>query len=414
MRIVFVNSNRCQEGGVETYLDTVMPALQRAGHEVSLCHEWDLVSERPPIGLPQGSPAWCVARLGLNGTLAAVREWRPDVIYSHNIASVELERELLKIAPAVFFAHAYNGTCISGNKAFKQPIARPCDRRFGWQCLVYFYPRRCGGLNPVTMLKLYRTQANRLELLKRYRALITHSEHMQAEYIRNGIPAERVSCIPYCVEPLRSNGAQDPPKPRKGVPESHASWRLAFAGRMDDLKGGLLLLKALPLVRSAAHRPVHLVFAGDGPQRKTWEAGAARLNRSERDISIEFAGWQGAAELRDLFRASHLLVVPSVWPEPFGMVGVQAGLEGLPAAAFAVGGITKWLTDGVSGHLASGDPPAAEGLARAILKCFRDDEHYLNLCRGAAETAGRFTLQAHVYELIHVLEAAACQRPDCL
>src|SRR6266403_1059008 len=33
MRIVFVNSNRCQEGGVETYLDTVMPALQRAGHD---------------------------------------------------------------------------------------------------------------------------------------------------------------------------------------------------------------------------------------------------------------------------------------------------------------------------------------------------------------------------------------------
>jgi len=198
------------------------------------------------------------------------------------------------------------------------------------------------------------------------------------------------------------------------VPESNAPWRLAFAGRMDDLKGGLLLLESLPLVRSAASRPVHLVFAGDGPQRRNWESAAERLNRSERDITVEFVGWQRAGELRDLFRASHLLVVPSVWPEPFGMVGVQAGLEGLPATAFAVGGITKWLTDGVSGHLASGDPPAAEGLARAILKCFRDDEHYLNLCRGAAETAGRFTLQAHVYELIHVLEAAACQRPDCL
>ena len=321
MRIVFVNSNRCQEGGVETYLDTVMPALQRAGHEVSLCHEWDLTPERAPIGLPPGSPAWCVARLGLNGTLAAVREWRPDVIYSHNIASVELERELLKIAPAVFFAHAYNGTCISGNKAFKQPVARPCDRRFGWQCLLHFYPRRCGGLNPVTMLKLYGTQASRLELLKKYRALITHSEHMQAEYIRNGIPAERVSCIPYCVEPLRSNGAQDPPKPRKRVPESNASWRLAFAGRMDDLKGGLLLLEALPLVRSAARRPVHLVFAGDGPQRKTWEAAAARLNRSERDISIEFAGWQRAAELR------RTELLPDR-PSPLGHVELQLTLNG--------------------------------------------------------------------------------------
>src|SRR2546425_533110 len=212
MRIVFVNSSRQREGGVETYLDTVIPALRQAGHEVSLCHEWDLPSGRKAIDLPPDAPAWSVERLGLNGTLAAVRQWRPDVICTQNIANLELERELLKIAPGVFFAHAYYGTCISGSKAFKQPIARPCHRRFGWQCLLHYYPRRCGGLNPVTMLRLYRTQANRLELLKRYRFVITHSEYLQAEYIRHDIPVERVVCIPYCVEPLRSNAAQDSPK----------------------------------------------------------------------------------------------------------------------------------------------------------------------------------------------------------
>ena len=190
------------------------------------------------------------------------------------------------------------------------------------------------------------------------------------------------------------------------MPESNVAWRLAFAGRMDNLKGGLLLLDALPLLRSVAGRPLQLVFAGDGPQRRIWEAAAEKLNRPERGIRIEFAGWLLDAELRALFHASDLLIVPSVWPEPFGIVGVQAALEGLPAAAFAVGGITKWLTDGVGGHLAPGDPPTAEGLARAIVKCFSDDEHYLSLCRGAAEMARRFTVQAHVRELVRVLETA--------
>jgi glycosyltransferase involved in cell wall biosynthesis len=346
--------------------------------------------------------------LGLKGTLAAVRRWRPDIIYSHNVASVELERELLKIAPAVFFAHDYYRTCISGSKAFRQPIAEPCHRRFGWQCLLHFYPRRCGGLNPVKMLNLYRTQASRLELLQEYRALITHSEYMQAEYIRHGVPAERVFCIPFCVEPLRSHAAQDAPNVRKGIPETNAAWRLVFAGRMDNVKGGLLLLDALPLVQSATCRSLQVIFAGDGPQRTIWEAAAAGLNRSARNIRIEFAGWLAESELRALFRASDLLIVPSVWPEPFGMVGVQAAQEGLPAAAFDVGGITKWLTDGVTGHLAPGDPPTAEGLARAIVKCFSDDEHYVNLCRSAAEMAHRFTVQAHVAELVRVLETATC------
>src|SRR5882672_11303636 len=129
MRIVFVNSNCRQEGGVETYLNTIIPALRQAGHEVALCHEWDAPSERAPICLPLDAAVWCLERLGLDRTLAAVRQWWPDVIYSHNIDSIELERELLKIAPAVFFAHGYQGTCISGSKAFKQPTAKPCHRR---------------------------------------------------------------------------------------------------------------------------------------------------------------------------------------------------------------------------------------------------------------------------------------------
>jgi glycosyltransferase involved in cell wall biosynthesis len=175
---------------------------------------------------------------------------------------------------------------------------------------------------------------------------------------------------------------------------------------MDNLKGGLLLLKALPLVR-AAGRPLHLTLAGDGPQRSQWERAAAEVTSSHPDIQIEFPGWLGEAELATLFQTSDLLTVPSIWPEPFGVVGVQAGFEGVPAAAFAVGGIPTWLIDGVSGHLAPGDPPTAEGLARVILQCLSNEEHYLDLCKGAEMMAERFTIQAHLSELVPLLESAA-------
>jgi len=406
MRIVFVNSSCQREGGVETYLHTVMPAVKHSGHEISLCHELDSPSERGRIGLLPGAPSWCVAELGLERTLAAVRQWRPDVIYTHNVASVELELELLNIGPAVRFVHAYYGTCISGSKTFKKPVAEPCHRRFGWQCLLHFYPRRCGGMNPLTMLALYDTQRNRLAALQRYRAVLTHSEYMRTEYIRNGVAADRVFSFPYCVEPLGSQAGELSPV-KKEIRKNDEVWRLVFAGRMDELKGGSILLDALPLVQSASGRPLQMVFAGDGPERRQWENAAAALHRSHPDIQIEFAGWRAGADLAALFRSCHLLVVPSVWPEPFGVVGVEAALEGIPAAAFAVGGIPTWLIDGVTGHLAPGDPPTAEGLARAITNCLSDGEHYSNLCRGAAKMAGRFTVQAHVVELIRHLESAS-------
>src|SRR5256714_11039321 len=92
------------------------------------------------------------------------------------------------VAPAVFFAHAYYGTCISGAKTFKRPTVTPCDRRFGPKCLLQYYPHRCGGLSPLTMLRLYRLQSQRLEPLRRDAAILTHSSHLHAEELKHRLP----------------------------------------------------------------------------------------------------------------------------------------------------------------------------------------------------------------------------------
>ena len=114
------------------------------------------------------------------------------MIYAHGLESPDVEDEAYGIAPAVFFAHVYFGTCISGAKTTWFPVAKPCDRRFGPACLAHYFPRRCGGLNPLTMLQQYRLHSQRLAVIRKCAAVVTHSEHMRDEYIRNGIPADRV------------------------------------------------------------------------------------------------------------------------------------------------------------------------------------------------------------------------------
>ena len=74
-----------------------------------------------------------------------------------------------------------------------------------------------------------------------------------------------------------------------------------------------------------------------------------------------------------------MLVVPSLWPEPFGLVGLEAARHRLPVAAFAVGGIPDWLRPGVNGYLAPGDPPTPGGLADAIIACLKDPETHARL-----------------------------------
>ncbi len=71
---------------------------------------------------------------------------------------------------------------------------------------------------------------------------------------------------------------------------------------------------------------------------------------------------------RSLLADAAALVMPSVWPEPYGLSGLEAVAAGVPVAAFRTGAIPEWLHDGV-GRLAPGDPPTSAGLAEAILGC---------------------------------------------
>jgi glycosyltransferase involved in cell wall biosynthesis len=407
LRIAVINWSRRKVGGVETYLGNVIPEIIRLGHELSFWCEVDVPRDREQIELPAEVPAWCAAELGEGRAFEELRAWRPDLLYVHKVMLPRVEEKLLDVAPAVFFAHDYYGTCISGLKTHKYPEVVPCGRSFGRGCLLHYYPHRCGGLNPLTMLKLYRTQSSRLALLPRYRAIVTHSSHMREEYLRNGLPAENVHSLSYYAHSGHdSEGAAAPDGHDAGRGEAAEKDRfhLLFSGRMDKLKGGSVLISALPEVSASLGVPLAVTFAGDGPERARWER-SARATQSRLDgVTVRFVGWLDKQQLDSLYSEADLLVFPSLWPEPFGLTGLEAGAHGLPVAAFPVGGVKDWLFDGVNGHLAEGQSHDASALAKAIVKCLCDAAAYARLRRGALSTTNQFTLDVHLHALMDVLK----------
>jgi glycosyltransferase involved in cell wall biosynthesis len=404
MRIAIVTWTRRKAGGVETYLDGLLTALGRAGHQTALFCEVDLPADRPPVSTDDEAAVWCISRIGLDKAVDSLLGWHPDVIYGHGLSDPGVEARTLYAAPAVLFAHGYRGICISGEKSFKYPEVRPCGRRFGWQCLMHFYPHRCGGLNPATMWRDFNRESRRLAISHSYRAIVTGSSHMREEYIKHRFSPQAVRLIRLPVE----NGASAAACGINASVEANTNrgrvaggtLRLAFVGRMELVKGGGKLLDALPLVLDELGRPLQVIFVGEGRERSRWERQAVRMQSYQPRLEIQFKGWLEMEELRPLLCDSDLLVVPSLWPEPFGLIGPQAGSCGLPAAAFDVGGIGDWLTAGVNGHLAPGDPPSAEGLARAITRCLKDPADHQRLRKGASNLARRFSLAAHVTDLL--------------
>lgn len=384
MKILIATAHRSIVGGVETYLRAVLPLLRDRGHDLALLCELQAsgaaIDDDCP-GLPILTPADMASQ-------------RPDVCLSHGLSDPGLEADLVERFPTVLYAHNYHGTCASGTKRFAFPMLRPCGKPFGPGCLALYYPRRCGGLNPLTAVGLYRQQARRAAVLPRYRAVLVASRHMADEFRKNGVPAGRVAVVPLFAPGCEPDPGPPTPRPFSG--------RVLMVGRLTELKGGRLLPPAVRAAADRLGRALTLVVAGEGP-----DLAAIRREAVEAATPIEVAGWVDVKRRTELMRAADLLAVPSTWPEPFGLVGVEAGCVGLPAAAFAVGGIADWLRPGESGELAPGDSPTVAALADAITRALGSADHWQRLRAGAWQVAGQFTPGSHVEQLERALVAAA-------
>jgi len=407
MRIGIVTRNGRHIGGAETYLSLVGRELSASGHDLALLHEVDVPVDRKPLTIVDGRARWCIADLGTERAVDLLRRWAPDVVYAHGLADSAVEHMILPIAPVVFHAHNYHGMCISGAKMFQSPRPRPCHRDFGAACLALYHLRRCGGWHPRTMWREYRRQRRRLEFLGACSTIVASSRYLAGEYVKHCASVHRIVALP-----LPIGAVADPAwaPPQNAGERLHEEWRLLFLGRMDRLKGGEIFMKALPIVAAVARRPIKATLAGDGPEIGRWRALARELEAGTAGLTITFVGWAEAGMREALLKRSDLLVVPSGLPEPFGLVGLEAARYGIPAAAFAVGGIPEWLGDGVGGRLAPGDPPTAGGLAAAIVDCLRDADTYRRLSAGAFATAVRFTRSGHTRELCGILAEAAERR----
>jgi glycosyltransferase involved in cell wall biosynthesis len=389
VRILFANDGVGDAGGVQNYLASVMPALAARGHDVALLH-LDPVRAGEPSPAPAGSPHFGLAERGMGQGIADALAWAPDVAFIHNMRPLQVDRALMDAVPAVKMMHGYFGTCISGLKSHHWPAVVPCGKPLGTGCFPIYATRKCGRMRPGAVIDGWRWANEQNDLFDGYAAMVTASRHMRDEYVRNGAPADRVHAIP--LFPTISGEPADAP----------AEFRVLFLGRMTAMKGGDVLIRAVADASDALDEDIPLTMAGDGPQRAAWERLAERL-----DVEATFTGWVDDARRAELFGAASVLAVPSVWPEPFGLVGLEAGVFGVPSIAFDVGGIDDWLTDGVNGWLIPGDPPSVHDLAAAVMRAARAPETVAALRPAARDVAERMSLERHVDAVERVLATAA-------
>jgi glycosyltransferase involved in cell wall biosynthesis len=392
LKIFVATLARSLLGGVETYLKSVIPLLTRAGHEVTLAYEQEAAPGVPRICGDEARPV----HLTPNWKLSSHASERPDVVLLNGLWDPEIEERLAAWAPTAYFAHNFWGVCISGSKRWGRPTPKTCTRRFGFGCLVHYLPHRCGGLNPAVALRMFGDQRRRLATIARCQTVLVASNYMRSEYERHDVDPHRIHVLPYFVAPPPDGSPWD-----AGLEERPSVLRLLFLGRITRLKGLEYLVRAAHEFQSRDGRRCTVVIGGDGPALGEIQVEAKRLN-----VPLECHGWVDTTRRDELIQKATLLVIPSTWPEPFGLVGLEAARLGRPAVAFKVGGIADWLEPGVNGEFA--DAPAnASALAAALSRAVSSPAHYRSLCAGARKRARQFDEHSHLKKLIAVLEQIA-------
>ena len=158
-----------------------------------------------------------------------------------------------------------------------------------------------------------------------------------------------------------------------GIPEAFYTFRdrpgeyLAFLGRMSPEKGAetaieIALRAGIPLKMAAKVDPIDQAYFDE------------RIRPKLQHSLIEYVGEVDESGKNELLGGARALVFPIAWPEPFGLVMIEAMACGTPVIAHRLGSVPEVMIDGTTGYIVS-------GIAEAVAAVERVDEIERGACR---------------------------------
>lgn len=255
-----------------------------------------------------------------------------DLIHVHSFRDYKILKAISAYRPIIKSAHDLSLVCPGNDKFYRNTVA-PCNRRMGTVCVLSAYKELCAPRNPVRLLKSINSTSKILSNI-RYERIIYYSDFVRDELTDAGVNADRLIKGYY---PIYRSAL---------FKKDNNTSKVLYVGRLSSSKGVHHLIKATINLLRKGHL-LQLTIVGDGIDRFEYE----QMVPMEFTSKIVFTGWLDSMEIQLRLKNSSLLVFPSIYPEAFGISGVEAIAHGLPVIAYNVGGVGEWLKEGKNGIL---------------------------------------------------------------
>jgi len=358
-KIVLVNDRQIG-GGAETVLNLEYNILRETGFDVYIItfDSNDIISEKK-----------IVIKNNLNdkivkffGSLNISKEFdkilsdiNPNLIHLHLISSFPLavyKSKALKKYKVIQTLHGPNLFCASGwGRCLNQHELnrQHKDKRY-LSPYVQCFSSKCCSL-PVTLL--YKQLSLRYFNDLKENVNVFHSP---SRFIYNiaenfGLDNNKIIYLP-----IDDKFLSKPIKKKKTYPT------VIFAGSISRQKGAHLLIPILVELKKSI-KNVKLIIAGEGELLQQLKEDTLRYDLSK---NIKFLGFVSSEKMKEFYLSGDVFLMPSIWNEQFGLVGVESLACEVPVVASNVGGIPEWLSHNEYGFLV--DANNIKEYASSVLK----------------------------------------------
>jgi glycosyltransferase involved in cell wall biosynthesis len=376
MRVIWINKYSSFIGGCEWYIYNTAKALKAKGISSTLF--FDPSQTVDPEFLHAFDHAYPITELFcLYG----------DIIFVHQCEDEIVEKLIEMPIPAVRFFHDYHLFCLSGHKMI--PFTnRPCERPMSCRCYpLMLWPVRADNFFGFTIRTIWGLRSSQ-RLNRKLTAFVVASQYMANEVIANEFDKERVHVL-YPFAPkveLKSRVVRD-------------MNMILYVGQLIRTKGVDIAIRALKYL----DEKYHLVIVGSGKQESELRNLASAYGLSKR---VTFTGFLSQEDCAPLYAEAAVSVVPSRYPENFGLVGPEAMRFGTPVIGAKVGGIPEWCEDGKTGLLVPPNDP--QELATAVKRIVTDPALWKEMSEQAKKRYEEcWTPEKHVEGLAALFESVS-------
>jgi glycosyltransferase involved in cell wall biosynthesis len=170
---------------------------------------------------------------------------------------------------------------------------------------------------------------------------------------------------------------------------------LAFLGRIAPEKGPNRAIE----IAARSGMPLKIAAKVDRVDEVYWEQQIRPMVESH--SNVEFIGEISESEKAEFLGGSAALLFPVDWPEPFGLVTIEAMACGTPVIAFRRGSVPEIVTDGVSGFIVDTVEEAVAAVRRVAT---------LDRAKIRAEFERRFTAERMAHGYLEIYQGVAAAR----